>query len=133
LLKQYPEAVKVVYKNFPLSSHKFALKAAAAALAAGRQGKFWEYHDELFKNYRYLNDKRLDDIGKELNLNMTKFNQDRQDSSLLKQIDRDLKEGRDIGVRGVPALFINGRRIHSRDLSNLKRLVDEQLEKQNKN
>jgi protein-disulfide isomerase len=133
LLKQYPEAVKVVYKNFPLSSHKFALKAAAAALAAGRQGKFWEYHDELFKNYRYLNDKRLDDIAKELNLNMTKFNQDRQDSSLLKQIDRDLKEGRDIGVRGVPALFINGRRIHSRDLSNLKRLVDEQLEKQNKN
>lgn len=122
-----------MYKNFPLSSHKFALKAAAAALAAGRQGKFWEYHDELFKNYRYLNDKRLDDIAKELNLNMTKFNQDRQDSSLLKQIDRDLKEGRDIGVRGVPALFINGRRIHSRDLSNLKRLVDEQLEKQNKN
>ena len=74
-LKKYPKSVKIVFKNFPLSSHKFAKKAAAAALAAGRQGKFWEFHDELFKNYRNLDDKKILEIAKKLELEEARFKQ----------------------------------------------------------
>jgi protein-disulfide isomerase len=54
VLEQYPNQVKLVYKNFPLRNHKFAKPAASAALAAGEQGKFWEFHDKLFQNYNQL-------------------------------------------------------------------------------
>jgi len=57
VLEKNPKTVKVVFKNFPLRKHRFAAKAAAAALVAGRQEKFWEFHDELFKNYGQLSDK----------------------------------------------------------------------------
>lgn len=50
VMQMYPDKVRVVFKNNPLSFHKQALPAAKAALAADRQGKFWEYHDLLFKN-----------------------------------------------------------------------------------
>jgi hypothetical protein len=49
VLEKYPKKVKLVFKNFPLRNHKFSMKVAAAALAAGRQGKFWEFHDLLYK------------------------------------------------------------------------------------
>ncbi|MCJ7682656.1 MAG: thioredoxin domain-containing protein, partial [Desulfobacteraceae bacterium] len=69
MLKKYPESVRIVFKNYPLKNHKFAAKAATAALSAGRQGKFWEFHDELFKNYRQLSDKKLNEIARKLDLN----------------------------------------------------------------
>ncbi|MBL7178295.1 MAG: thioredoxin domain-containing protein [Desulfobacteraceae bacterium] len=71
---------KLVFKNFPLSKHKFAMKAAAAALAANKQGKFWEFHDRLFKNYKNLNDTKIQEIAKELALDMERFNKDLKDN-----------------------------------------------------
>jgi len=129
LLKQYPKSVKVVFKNFPLSNHKFAKKAAAAALAAERQGKFWEFHDELFKHYRSLNDKKIADIAQKVGLDEAQFNKDRQDPAILGKINLDYEEGQKIEVRGIPAVFMNGRRIKNRDMKNLKDMVEKQLEK----
>ena len=129
MLKQYPKSVKVVFKNFPLSSHKFARKAAAAALAAERQGKFWEFHDELFKHYRSLNDKKIAGIAQKLGLDEAQFNKDRLDPAILGKINLDFEEGQKIEVRGIPAVFMNGRRIKNRDMKNLKDLVEKQLEK----
>jgi len=129
LLKQYPKSVKVVFKNFPLSNHKFARKAAAAALAAGRQGKFWEFHDELFRHYRTLNDKKITVIAQKLGLDEARFNKDRQDPVILKKINLDYEEGQKIEVKGIPAVFMNGRRIQNRDMKNLKAVVEKQLEK----
>jgi protein-disulfide isomerase len=74
VLDRYPRAVKFVLKNYPLASHKYARKAASAALAAHRQGKFWEFHGMLFKNYRVLNDEKIQEIARGLNLDMGKFN-----------------------------------------------------------
>ncbi|UCE56957.1 MAG: hypothetical protein JSV31_01505, partial [Desulfobacterales bacterium] len=51
MLEKNPTSVKIVFKNFPLRNHKYAATAAVAAIAADRQGKFWEFHDELFKVY----------------------------------------------------------------------------------
>jgi protein-disulfide isomerase len=129
LLKQYPKSVKVVFKNFPLSNHKFARKAAAAALAAERQGKFWEFHDELFKHYRNLNDKKILDFAQKMGLDEAQFNKDRKDPEILGQINLDYEEGQKIEVKGIPAIFLNGRRISNRDIKNLKDMVEKQLEK----
>jgi protein-disulfide isomerase len=129
LLKQYPKSVKVVFKNFPLSSHKFAKKAAAAALAAEAQGKFWEFHDELFKNYRKLNDKKINDIALKVGLDEARFNTDRQNPETLGKIKRDYEEGQTIEVKGIPAIFMNGRRINNRDLKDLQKMVEKALKK----
>ena len=68
LLKKYPDQIKLVFKNFPIRSHKYAVKAAAAALAAAREDKFWEFHDKLFENYNRLNDQKISEIAGQLGL-----------------------------------------------------------------
>ena len=129
MLKQYPRTVKLVFKNYPLSSHKFAKKAAAAALAAGRQGKFWEFHDELFKIYRVINDKRINEIARMLGLDESQFETDRQDPSILKKIESDSKEGRSIGVTGIPTIFMNGKRVKNRNIKSLKDMIEREQKK----
>lgn len=129
MLKQYPETVKVVFKNFPLSSHKFAKKAAAAALAAGRQGKFWEFHDELFKIYRVINDKRISEIAGMLKLDVPQFEADRQDPLILQLIDNDYKEGRTVGVTGIPTIYVNGKRVKRRTVESLSNMIEREGKK----
>jgi protein-disulfide isomerase len=68
LIERYPTQVKIVYKHFPLRNRNMALKAARAAGAAESQGKFWEYHDQLFKNYNRLSDQLIQKIAGELDL-----------------------------------------------------------------
>jgi len=99
VLDKYPKNVKLVVKNFPLASHKFAQKAATAALAANVQGKFWEFHSQLFKNYNVINDAKIQDIAKELSLDMEKFNKDMQSPAIKSLIGRDMDNGRQIGAR----------------------------------
>jgi len=129
LLKKYPESVKIVFKNYPLKNHRFAVRAAAAALAAGRQGKFWEFHDELFKDYRQLSEEKLLEIAHRLGLNKAQFERDRKDPEILASIQRDSQEAVRIGVTGVPALFVNGRRISNRDLRVMDRIIEKEKEK----
>jgi protein-disulfide isomerase len=110
LLEKYPQSLKVVFKNYPLTGiHKFAVKAAVSALAAGRQGKFWEFHDALFEGYRNLNEEKVTEIVTRLELDRAQFDADRKDGALVDQVDRDYREGRQLGIRGVPTIFVNGR------------------------
>ena len=132
LLKKYPESVKIVFKNYPLKNHKFAAKAATAALSAGRQGKFWEFHDELFKNYRQLSDKKLNEIARKLSLNEPQFQEDRKDPEIVAKVQTDYQEGSNIGVRGIPAVFVNGRRIGNRDLRTIGAIIEKELKKAKK-
>lgn len=124
--------MKVVFKNFPLSNHTFAKKAAAAALAAECQGKFWEFHDELFKHYRSLNDEKILEIARELGLNEAQFNKDRQDPLILEKIKGDYEEGQKIEVKGIPAVFMNGSRVNNQDFRNIGDIIQKELEKINK-
>ena len=130
MLEQYPNDVKLVFKNFPLTRiHKFAQNAAIATLAANQQGKFWEYHSELFKNYNKLNDAKFDEIAQSLGLNMEQFKQDMKNPALAAMVQRDLKDGVDAGVRGTPSIFINGRRLQQRSLPGFKQVIDAELAK----
>ena len=128
VLEQNPKTVKVVFKNFPIRSHKFAVPAAVAALAADRQGKFWNFHDELFKHYNRLNEDKIQEIATQLKLKKTQFEKDRKDPQLMEQIRRDYNEGIRIGIRSVPSVFINGRILKQRSLDGFQALIDKELE-----
>jgi protein-disulfide isomerase len=130
VLEKYPEEVKIVFKHFPLNNHKFAKKAATAALAAGSQGKFWEFHDLLFKNYNRLNDKKIRSIAIELSLDMVKFDKKTKDPLIQERISRDLRDGNRADVRGTPTVFINGKRLRDRTLPGFQKVIDRELQKQ---
>ena len=126
----YPDEVKLVIKNFPLSSHQFARKAAKAALSAMEQGKFWEFHHKLFENHKSINDARIQDIARSLNLDMDAFNKGMNSSAVKFIINRDIMNAREIGVRGTPTIFINGKRLKNRNLSGLTEMIESELNKQ---
>ena len=127
LLEKYPTDVKVVFKNFPIRSHKFAVQAAMAALAAGRQDKFWEFHDELFKNYNRLNEQKIQEIATQLGLDQTKFEEQRKNPVETARIRQDYEEGLGIGVRGTPTIFINGKRLKTRSMQSMQAIINEEL------
>jgi protein-disulfide isomerase len=129
VLDKYPQDVKLVHKNFPLSKHKFALKAAKAALAADKQGKFSEFHEKLFENQRSLNDAKVQKIAAELTLDMAQFEKDKNDPAFQKLIVRDTQEARRAGVRGVPTVYINGKLLRSRSLKAFQQMIDLELKK----
>ncbi len=108
LRKTYGDKVRWVYKNLPLAFHPEAKPAAYAALAAGNQDKFWDYHDALWKNQATLGDKTYVKIAEDLKLDMAKFNKDRASDEVKKQVDADLADAETIGARGTPHFVING-------------------------
>ena len=130
LLSKYPDKVKLVFKNFPIRSHKFAIKAAAAALAAEPQGKFWEFHDTLFKNYNLLNEQKIQEIVGLVGLDETKFKEEQKNPAITNRIRQDYEEGIRVGVRGTPAIFINGRKLRDRSLKSMEAIIEKELQEQ---
>ena len=128
-LDSYPESVKVVFKHYPLSFHKKALPAALASMAAAEQGKFWEYHDELFLNQSSLSNQMYKEIARDIGLDQEKFNKDFLRPSLRKKIELDLADGKKAGVTGTPTIFVNGRRLKKRNYATLKEMIDDELKK----
>ena len=122
----------MVFKNYPLRKHAFAKKAAVAAFAARRQGKFWEYHDLLFENGDSLNDEKFRHIARELGLDMERFEKDINDLKIVARINQDIRRGRDMRVRGTPTVFINGNVSRARTLEALEAAVRNELQKTRK-
>lgn len=129
MLKKYPNQLKVVYKHFPIRSHKYAFKAAQAALAAERQGKFWEFHDALFTNYNSLSDQKVKEIVRKLNLDPVKFEADQKDAAISAKIKKDYQEGLRLGIRGVPTVFINGKKLRDRRMEKFVEAIEKELKK----
>ncbi len=129
VLEKYPNEVKFVHKNFPLRNHKYAEKAAAAALAADKQGKFWEFYGWLFKNSSRLSDETIQAIACELALNEEQFWKDLQDPDILARISEDVRDGTKAGVRGTPTIFINGRLLRQRSVEAFQDIIGKELEK----
>ncbi len=127
VLDKYPDSVKVVFKHYPLSFHKQALPAALASMAAAEQGKFWEYHDELFINQKSLAQEKYLEIAENLGLDLKKFSLDMMRPSLRQKIEQDVAEAKKAGVTGTPAIFVNGRKLKNRNIASLSKLIDEEL------
>ena len=106
----YKDRVRFVWKHLPLVSiHANAMGAAIAAEAARNQGKFWEYHDKLFANQERLGPEDLTRYANELNLDLARFEKDRNDLELKTKVQADMAEATALGVKSTPTFFINGR------------------------
>jgi len=127
VLDKYPDSVKIVYKHYPLSFHKEALQAALASLAAAEQGRFWEYHDELYLNQNSLSKEKYIEIAKNLELDLKKFSLDIMRPSLRKKVEEDIQDAQKAGVTGTPTIFVNGRQLKIRDFQTLSKLIDAEL------
>ncbi|MCQ2092329.1 MAG: thioredoxin domain-containing protein [Fibrobacter sp.] len=111
LMEKYPNDIKFVYKNFPLSFHPNARPAAAAAIAAQKQGKFWEYRYALAPHSSRLGDSIYVEVAKQVGLDIDQFNKDRVlDDAMNARIQKDFDLGAKVGVQGTPNFYINGKR-----------------------
>ena len=129
MLEKYPNDVKLVVKHFPLPMHSYARKAAIAALAAGKQGKFWEIHEKLFANQKDLSDAKVEAIAQGLGLNLEQFNQDLKDPAIASLIDRDMNNGRQANVQGTPTIFVSGKLLNQRSLQGFQQAIEAELKK----
>ena len=107
IISENPD-VKLVFMNFPISSHQNAALAAAATVAAGKQNKFWAYHDKVFDNQDKLRMPDLLKYAAELNLNVEQFKADMVTAKA--RVDRERKVGEKLELQGTPSFFINGKR-----------------------
>jgi protein-disulfide isomerase len=129
VLETYPDTVKVVFKHYPLTFHKQAYNAALASMAAEAQGRFWEYHDELFLNQNSLSNDKYLEIARKMGLDLDRFSLDMLRPSLRNKIDQDIDDAKKAGVTGTPTIFVNGRRLKKRDSGTLNKMIDNELAK----
>ena len=109
ILSNYPNDVKIYYRNFPLVQlHPNAINASMAAECSNEQGKFWEMHDKLFANQKNLDVPSLKEYAKDLGLDSAKFNNCLDSNKYKDQIVKDYNDGIAAGVQGTPDFFING-------------------------
>jgi protein-disulfide isomerase len=129
-LKGYPKDVKFIMKQFPLRQiHPNADPAARAAIAAGKQGKFWEMHDELYKNGRNLSPETIKGIAEKIGLDSKKWEADMNSDGVKKQVDDELALGAKVDVRGTPSIFVEGKVLQNRSVEGMKAQIDEELKK----
>lgn len=106
--EKYGTKVHFVFRQFPLSFHQNAKQAAEASLAAGSQGKFWDFHDRLFKNQSQLDREGLEQAAKAAGLNVAAFTKALDEHKFGPAVESDLKLGEQAHVQGTPTMFING-------------------------
>src|SRR4030095_6764835 len=131
LLEEYEGKIRFNFRHFPLTRiHQRSLKASEAAVAAAPSGKFWERHNLLFKNRRNLGTISLKLYSKEAGVNNKKFLEQLINGTYGWQVQDDLREGIDRGVKELPAFFINGEIFHGKPTyGNLSAAIDEALKK----
>jgi protein-disulfide isomerase len=134
LLEEYEGKIRFNFRHFPLTLiHQRSMKAGEAAVAAAQEGKFWEMHNILFNNRRSLGTTSLKLHSKEAGVNNKKFLDDLVNGVYGWQVQDDLKEGIDRGVKDIPAFFINGERFVGKPtFANLSTAIDSALKKAKK-
>jgi protein-disulfide isomerase len=108
VLATYPNDVALAFVNFPLTMHPYALPAAEAFMAADRQGKAWEMHDQMFANQQALTDADLDGYAQVIGLDLVQFDSDRSSPEIADEVAQDKALGISLGVDSTPTFFIAG-------------------------
>ncbi|HWP55823.1 MAG TPA: thioredoxin domain-containing protein, partial [Pyrinomonadaceae bacterium] len=124
LVKEFGDKVKLVARDFPLSQHVDAFKAAEAAEAAREQGKYWEYVEILMRNQSALGVAKLKDYAGELALDRGRFDQALESGKFTETVQRDINDGIKLGIDGTPTVFINGRRMSDKSYDALKANIE---------
>ena len=124
----YGDQVRIVFRDFPLSFHNDAQKAAEAAECADDQGIFWEYHDLLFANQGSLGVLSLKQYATNLGMDTVTFDSCLDSGKYAQEVKDDLADGSRAGVRGTPAFFINGIPLSgARPFADFKQIIDSEL------
>ncbi len=110
VLKAYPNDVKLIFKQYPLDIHSQAALAAAAALAAQRQGKFWQLHDAMFADRTHLSRPAIVAMAGKVGLDVKQFQQDWDSAAIKKALAKDQADGDKIGVDATPSIYIDGQK-----------------------
>ena len=134
LLEEYEGKIRFQFRHFPLTLiHQRSLKASESAVAAGQEGKFWEMHNVLFANRRNLGTTSLKLHSKEAGVKNKKFLDELVNGVYGWQVQDDLKEGINRGVKDIPAFFINDAPFTGKPtFSNLSSAIDAALKKNKK-
>ncbi len=120
--------MQIVFKHMPLSIHKRAPSAHAAAEAAHRQGQFWEMHDLIFANQRQLTPEKYFEYAAELGLDVDRFKADFDSPEIKTKVDSDIAEAASLGITGTPGFFINGKFLSgAKPFEAFKAVIDEEL------
>lgn len=126
---RWPEEVRILFVNNPLSFHKRALPAAVAALAAHRQGRFWPLHNKLFANQRALGDSDLERYAREVGVDITRWQADRQDVALRRQVLNEQRAAVALGLGGTPGFLINGRKLSgAQPFAGFEKIIEAELD-----
>lgn len=108
LLDAYPNDVKIYFMHYPLSFHQAAMPSAIAAQCANTQGKFWEFHDELFANQRSLGPQLFEQTAQKVGMDVGKFKTCLDDPATKEFVAADMSQGEAAGVEGTPSFYVNG-------------------------
>jgi protein-disulfide isomerase len=112
LMRQFPNEVRLVFKQFPLDDHAQAEFGAEAALAAQAQGKFWEMHDLLYAGYPNISREIVMGYARKLGLDLARFAAEVDGHKYRARVQAEEQEGEDAGVGGTPTFFINGKKFN---------------------
>ncbi|MBL7733118.1 MAG: thioredoxin domain-containing protein [Chitinophagaceae bacterium] len=131
LLEEYEGKIRFQFRHFPLTLiHQRSLKASESAVAAAQEGKFWEMHNVLFANRRNLGTTSLKLYSKEAGVKNKKFLDDLVNGMYGWQVQDDIKEGHNRGVKEIPAFFVNDVMVTARPtFANLSAAIDQALKK----
>src|SRR5260221_6424975 len=111
LLEEYDGKIRFNFRHFPMINiHQRSLKAGEAAVATAQNGKFWEMHNILFANRRNLGTTSLKLHSREAGVSNKHFLDQLVNATYGWQVQGDIREGMNRGVKDVPAFFINGER-----------------------
>ena len=133
IVSEFGDRVRLVVRDFPLSQHTHAPKAAEAAEAAREQGKYWEYIAVLFRNQSALEVNKLKQYASDLGLDRARFDASLDSSKFAEKVQRDLSDGQRLGVNGTPTFYINGQRVSDRSYEGLKATIEAALKQTTKN
>ena len=127
IMTEFGDRVKLVVRDFPLTQHPNARKAAEAAEAAREQGKYWEYAGVLFRNQSALGIDKLRQYATEVGLDRARFDASLDSGKFAEKVQRDVIDGHKLGVNGTPTIYINGKRVSDYSYENVKAVIEAAL------
>ena len=131
LLEEYEGKIRFQFRHFPLTLiHQRSLKASESAVAAAQEGKFWEMHNVLFHNRRNLGTTSLKLYSKEAGVKNKKFLDDLVNGMYGWQVQDDIKEGHNRGIKEIPVFFVNDVQVSGKPtFANISAAIDAALKK----
>jgi protein-disulfide isomerase len=128
VLRTYGSDVRLVFRDFPLSFHGDAAKAAEAGHCADELGKFWALHDWMFDNQQRLSTAALTEAAASLGMDRARFEKCLQSGKYRDVVEANQRDGEKAGVTGTPAFFINGTMLKGAlPFSEFKTVIDRAL------